>query len=405
MRLINKYFYNIFIVISISIILRLLLLNTYGDSTLENEWGVIFNNLKNFGVLAYRSFEDYLVPSVYMPPLYVYFIFLIDVFSPEILNLVQSILITQILLSAITTYFFYKINFFLFNKKLSIISSYIFSLFPLNIYSSLQISSISLQIFLSVIFLYLILKILSGNDKIKICLFLSFISGLTVLLRGEFIIIYFFTVVYLIYYKKLNFYKVAVIILVTILTTSPYLVRNYMVFEKITVTKSFGYNLWKGNNIDATVEGSETNLAFKTDKIKEKIDVIEKNNLYEFNYDKIFLESSLKFIDENKLLFFKRYIKKVLTFSFFNLNSNYPGYYHPLNILSLTILSIIFMIGIISIISKKKSIYLNYFLLNLIVTIGIFAIFFILPRYKLIILPVQLILINFWLSKYFKKGV
>lgn len=405
MRLINKYFYNIFIVISISIILRLLLLNTYGDSTLENEWGVIFNNLKNFGVLAYRSFEDYLVPSVYMPPLYVYFIFLIDVFSPEILNLVQSILITQILLSAITTYFFYKINFFLFNKKLSIISSYIFSLFPLNIYSSLQISSISLQIFLSVIFLYLILKILSGNDKIKICLFLSFISGLTVLLRGEFIIIYFFTVVYLIYYKKLNFYKVAVIILVTILTTSPYLVRNYMVFEKITVTKSFGYNLWKGNNIDATVEGSETNLAFKTDKIKEKIDVIEKNNLYEFNYDKIFLESSLKFIDENKLLFLKRYIKKVLTFSFFNLNSNYPGYYHPLNILSLTILSIIFMIGIISIISKKKSIFLNYFLLNLIVTIGIFAIFFILPRYKLIILPVQLILINFWLSKYFKKGV
>ena len=405
MRLINKYFYNIFIVISISIILRLLLLNTYGDSTLENEWGVIFNNLKNFGVLAYRSFEDYLVPSVYMPPLYVYFIFLIDVFSPEILNLVQSILITQILLSAITTYFFYKINFFLFNKKLSIISSYIFSLFPLNIYSSLQISSISLQIFLSVIFLYLISKILSGNDKIKICLFLSFISGLTVLLRGEFIIIYFFTVVYLIYYKKLNFYKVAVIILVTILTTSPYLVRNYMVFEKITVTKSFGYNLWKGNNIDATVEGSETNLAFKTDKIKEKIDVIEKNNLYEFNYDKIFLESSLKFIDENKLLFLKRYIKKVLTFSFFNLNSNYPGYYHPLNILSLTILSIIFMIGIISIISKKKSIFLNYFLLNLIVTIGIFAIFFILPRYKLIILPVQLILINFWLSKYFKKGV
>ena len=405
MRLINKYFYNIFVVISISIILRLLLLNTYGDSTLENEWGVIFNNLKNFGVLAYRSFEDYLVPSVYMPPLYVYFIFLIDIFSPEILNLVQTILFIQILLSAFTTYFFYKINFVLFNKKLSIISSYIFSLFPLNIYSSLQISSISLQIFLSVIFLYIILKILSGNNKIKICLFLSFASGLTILLRGEFIIIYFFTVIYLIYYKKLNFYKVAVILLVTVLTTSPYLVRNYLVFEKITVTKSFGYNLWKGNNIDSTVEGSETNLAFNTDKIKEKINVLEKNNLYEFNYDKIFLETSLNFINENKILFLKRYIKKVLTFSFFNLSSNYPGYYHPLNIISLVILSIIFMIGIVSIISKKKSIYLNYFLLNLIVTIGIFAIFFILPRYKLIILPVQLIIINFWLSKYFKKGV
>ena len=46
MMLINKYIYNIFGAITISIILRILLLNEYGDTELVNEWGTLFNNLK-----------------------------------------------------------------------------------------------------------------------------------------------------------------------------------------------------------------------------------------------------------------------------------------------------------------------------------------------------------------------
>lgn len=405
MKIINKYLYNIFVAISISIILRFLLLNNYGDLTFQNEWGVLFNNLKNNGILAYRSFEGNLIPSVYMPPLYVYFIYLIDVILPDNFNLVRSILKIQILLSAISIFFFYKINLDLFSKKTSFISTYIFILFPLNIYSCLQISSISLQIFLSVIFLYLILKILTKKNCFKNCLFLSFISGLTILLRGEFIIIFFLTILFLLYFNKLNFFKAIVILLIATLITSPYLLRNYIIFEKITITKSFGYNLWKGNNIYSTVEGSESELAFNTDKIQEKIDNLEINNLYEFNYDKLFLDSSLNFINENKLLFIKRYVKKFLTFSFFNLGSDYPNYYHLFNIVPLVLLSIVFIISLISIYKKKKTMYLNYLFLNLIFTVGLFSIFFILPRYKLIILPTQLILINFWLDEYLKKGV
>ena len=90
MKVINKYIYNIFVAISISIILRLLFLNIYGDTTLENEWGTLFYNLKNNGVLSYKSFEGQFIPSVYMPPLYVYFIYLIDIFVPNEEYLVKS---------------------------------------------------------------------------------------------------------------------------------------------------------------------------------------------------------------------------------------------------------------------------------------------------------------------------
>ena len=40
------------------------------------------------------------------------------------------------------------------------------------------------------------------------------------------------------------------------LIVSPYVVRNVILFETITITKSFGYNLWKGNNSNSLVEGN-----------------------------------------------------------------------------------------------------------------------------------------------------
>ena len=406
MKTINKYLYNIFTAISISIILRIALINTYGDTLLENEWGNLFYNLKNNGVLAYREFEGRLIPSVYMPPLYVYFIYLIDFFLPSESYLVKTILILQIIISSLSILIFYKINLLFFSKKISFFSTYLFVFFPLHVYSSLQVSSITLQIFLNLIFLYLILKILNQNKKPIIFLILGFISGLTILLRGEFILILFLTIIFLIIKNKINFKNLILTILMTILISSPYLIRNYIIFVFFSITKSFGYNLWKGNNIDSTVEGSESANAFETGSIKTKINNLSKDNLYDFNYDKIFLEQSKKFIYDDPILFFIRYIKKFLSFTFFNLNSNYKDYYHPLNIYPLLFLSILFPLGIVFS-HSKKSLGHNYLILNLFFTIAVFSFFFILPRYKLIILPIQLIIVNIFVEKcisyYFKK--
>ena len=228
MKTINKYLYNIFTAISISIILRIALINTYGDTLLENEWGNLFYNLKNNGVLAYREFEGRLIPSVYMPPLYVYFIYLIDFFLPSESYLVKTILILQIIISSLSILIFYKINLLFFSKKISFFSTYLFVFFPLHVYSSLQVSSITLQIFLNLIFLYLILKILNQNKKPIIFLILGFISGLTILLRGEFILILFLTIIFLIIKNKINFKNLILTILMTILISSPYLIRNYI---------------------------------------------------------------------------------------------------------------------------------------------------------------------------------
>ena len=405
MKLYFKYLYSIFLAISICIILRFFLIDLYGDTNLDNEWSILFNNLYNHGVFSYRSFDNKLIPSVYMPPLYIYYIYFIKLIIPEHYNIVKSVLISQIFLSGIAAFYFFKINLIFFSKKISLISTYIFILFPLNILSCLQISSITLQIFLNILFLYITLKIINNCKNKSTLLIFSVISGLTILLRGEFILILSFSILYLMLLKKINFKQISIIIIFTSIILSPYLIRNYLVFEKITITKSFGYNLWKGNNIDSKVEGSESLKAFQAGEIYKKIKKIPKNNLYDFNYDEIFLENSIKFIQNNPTLFIERYVKKFLSYSFLNLNSEYPEYYHPLNIIPLIIISIIFILSLIFCYQKKSETY-NYLILNLLLTIAIFSVFFILPRYKLMIIPIQLILINFFICfvlKSYKK--
>ena len=44
--------------------------------------------------------------------------------------------------------------------------------------------------------------------------------------------------------------------LITLLIISPYLYRNYNIFGVITITKSGGYNLLKGNHPKTKVEGT-----------------------------------------------------------------------------------------------------------------------------------------------------
>ena len=77
--------------------------------------------------------------------------------------------------------------------------------------------------------------------------------------------------------------------MIALITTSPYLIRNIIVFEKVTITKSFGYNLWKGNNPKADVEGNSQ----IENELKEKIKLITKNKNYGIAFDNIFLASSI----------------------------------------------------------------------------------------------------------------
>ena len=389
----------LFFLILISFLARLIAVLFYGDTRIDNEWGILLNNLYNYKTYAFYEFENKLIPSSYMPPLYPFILLVLKIISFNKINILNLIFAFQILLSLISIYIFYKINEQFFSIKTSIINSFIFSFLPLNIYAVTQTSSITLQIFLSLLFLrYFFLT--TTNTSNKNILIFSIICGLSLLTRGEFILILIPTLIYKLIFKKINILNLIKILLISFIIVSPYLVRNYINFEKIHIANVTGYALWKGNNPSLKVEGFENFNKFED--IKSKLENIPYDNFYETKRDNIFFKAAMKNILGEPDVYLLLYIKKIFSFYFFDINSTYKNYYHFMHIIPIALISILSLPGLV-IFLRSKDFHQRYLMIYLVIYILIFSLFFILPRYKLAILPIQIILstfsINYLLNK------
>ena len=149
----------------ISIFSRIPVIVMFGDTSLEHEWQHLVYNLINNGKLVWQTFDNgFLLPNLWMPPLYAYYLYAFSFFGLENQDYIFLILLSQVFLSSISVVIFYKINTFFFSNKISFYSSFLFSVFPLHLYACGQVSSISLQTFLTIIFIYFFFNILKKKN-------------------------------------------------------------------------------------------------------------------------------------------------------------------------------------------------------------------------------------------------
>ena len=387
-----KNFYYVFILILVlSLISRLFSIHFYGDTHVDNEWGVILSNLENYGILGYREESGVVFPTIYTPPLYPFFLYTIKIFFTDQVFFIKTVLHVQMVLSLISIYFFFEVLKKMFSEIISLIGILIFSLYPLNVYAVSQISSITLQVFFIVLFFLSLMNYLSNPNLIRLFAF-SIISSALIYLRGEFFIIYFLTLLY-IYVRTKKFKVIIVSFLIALLFTSPYLIRNYNTFNVITITKSSGYNLWRGNHFNAKVEGNQ----YHDNEMIEKVKNIQPSKNYDLDLDEMYMQEAIKNIKGNPSYYIKLYFKKVFSFVFIDLNSTYENYYSYLNILPKIIISILTLLGVL-LLTKKENI-LVYYSLYYFFNIFLFSLFFILPRYSLMLLPIQIILTCYLIKK------
>lgn len=395
----NKETLLLILLILISVLVRIPVILILGDTSLENEWQHLVHNLVTHGKLVYQNLDGFLLPNLWMPPLYAYYLYFFTFFNLESQNYIILVLVSQILLASISVAIFYKINKFFFTQTTSFYSSLILSLFPLYIYASSQISSISLQVFLTILYFYLFFQLIKKKNILSI-FFFSFVSGLLILLRGEFWAIFILSLFYLFFFSKVSIKKLFLIFLISLITASPYLIRNIVIFEKLTVLESFGYNLWKGNHPQAKkisrVEGSE----IVNENLLKQIYAIPKDKFYRINYDKFFLDQAIKNISKDPLGYIVFFIKKAFSLFFIIIGSMDQRYWHPLHYIPVLLIGITSLIGII--LSNKKSSEFNYLFFIFLLNIFVYSTFSILPRYKLIILPLQIIFTSV-LIEYIKK--
>ena len=177
--------------------------------------------------------------------------------------------------------------------------------------------------------------------------------------------------------------------------------RNYIIFNEIAISKSFGYNLWKGNNsyIEGfNLKGVEGNdkydeiVSEKIYKLEKRKNVVDKKTAdrYEIDRDLIFKDIAIDNIKSEPIKYSKFYLKKFIAYLFVGSSKNEKNN-HFLYTVPKLLISISALFGIASVFRDKKII-LNYFSLYYFLNIAFFSIFFILPRYSLIILPIQILL-------------
>ena len=237
-------------------------------------------------------------------------------------------------------------------------------------------------------------------------IFYGTISGLLILIRGEFYLLYFVILIFELVRNKKNFKKLLLSLIVSILIISPYLIRNYNIFEKVIITQSIGYNLWRGNNqlssidsivahnfiYNSTVDNSKLkNLSdkeiIKLFNFREKVNSIDDKNIkYDLVRDNIFFEEFKTNIRSDPIKYIFLSLKKLFSFVFINFDSNYKNYYNIGVIIPEILISIFSFYGFIYCLLNYKK---NYFFINIFIYYSaIFSIFFVLPRYKLIVLPI-----------------
>lgn len=385
--------------------LRLLAIYFVGDESIPNEWKQIIFNLENYNTFGLKEVNDKIIPTVLVPPLYPLFLYLVKTITFNN-YFAETIFILQSLFAVLSIYFIYKILQNFYSDNLSKFSALVFSLIPINIYSATQFSSISIQVFLLIMFIYFFYNMMK-NKTVKNLIFFSFVSGLLMLLRGEFILFYFFSLIYF-YFENKSFSFIFLSIILTSIIVSPYMIRNYHNYKIITITKSFGFNLWRGNNNFSSVEGGFSGgwSDIVSKKIKNKTitkenykdpetfgEVVDNDVFIDNYYKKLAIEN----IKKDSIKYFLFYTKKLFSFIVFDFNSSYPNYYNPLHLIPKIILSFSTIISILMVCRKKT--FLNYLSLFYILNVLLISVFFILPRYSVSLLPIQIILSAYILKK------
>ena len=383
---------------SISFISRVLVSFYFGDRNLENEWAILVSNLYNNNILSMLKFGDLFVPNLWMPPVYAYFIYIHALIFGMNENLATYVIASQILLSSLTTIIFFKIISQFCSNKISLGGAIIFSIFPLIIYSASQISSVTVYLFLLLVFILLILNLINQSSKNYLqYLIIGFLAGILILTRRDFILIYFFSIFYSFLFFKVKLKKIFLILIVTSITISPYLVRNYISFDKFIIHSGFGYNLWKAYNVNAKVEGYYE----ESDELKYKVSLVKKDINYRINEDKIYLDEAVKFIKQNPRETITLFFKRLFSIFFIDLDSTQKNYYNVLHIAPNILIAIFSLVGFI--ICNKKDSKLNYLILLMLVLLMVYSLFALLPRYKIYIIPFQILLTLKFIEYFLKK--
>lgn len=192
-------------------------------------------NISHYGIFS-RDEDFPLTPDYYRTPLYPIFIALFTFFD----NTGTWICLTQVIISVCSVFFVYKISMQISDKKnIALLASFLFALDINQAMLACYILTETVFIFLLLLFINLFIKYYYSK-RIKHIYYSAFILALAILCRpaATYFIFLPVLIMLILHFKNIYvFFKQSIIFLtVVLITLSPWLYRNYLVFNHVFIS-------------------------------------------------------------------------------------------------------------------------------------------------------------------------
>lgn len=409
-----------------AVVVRLIAVMLVGNEQLTAEFKTLVKNLVNHGGYFYYSLTptgevihqvianpEYLVPSGYMPPAYPYFLAFFYWIFDSTSNTVIIIELVQIVISIVLLYYLYQIARLKFDPLTAIITAVIFCFYPILVFYPSQITASNVYLLLNILAVYALFK---GEESLHWKWFVAsgIFFGLLILARGQMILYVPFILIWIYWVCNTNTvslkYAVAFLIpLIMVLT--PWSIRNYQHFDRLSpLPISSGYNLWKGNNPYATgasikYTNAPVDNPMKPGDIKDEIKNLEVDRYYEIRRDNVYKERAKEFILNNPAEFIGLALTKFTFYwgHFWGIDYTYPGVNSPLYWLPWFLMLPFFLTGLYYSFQNYDRYWIFY--LYFVLSTAIVMMFFVLPRYRLLMLPFVIMFAAYGINSLMDKYV
>jgi hypothetical protein len=283
----------------------------YGQiaQNLKDGKGYSYHEYKNVMDYKYRKNKNYM-PSAFMPPGYVLFLypflFIQNIFARNL-----SIILLQTLISAGVIMMIYHITLRMFNPFSALMAALITAFLPEFIYASCIFGPVVHFHLLLLMLFYRLEKRLNNKRMLMIAL----ITALIIYLRSEFVLYAMIFVVIQLYDK--NFKPALSFAILLILFLSPWLVRNYIVFDTfVPLTTNAGFNFYRGHNVMGPGSWGDGFELF-----------VQPGVQYEVEVNRIFMNRGLQYVWEHPIEDMFGNLKKVLYLWVIDLTDPRSGYF------------------------------------------------------------------------------
>jgi 4-amino-4-deoxy-L-arabinose transferase-like glycosyltransferase len=323
----------------------------------------------------------FIVPSAYMPPVYVLFITgFLELFG-EKPYVFMMILALQALVGAMNVLLLYYLLLRIFESRIAKIAGFISALFPPFIYITIDYGPTVLYSLLLGLLWLLIWRPQMDTNKLRYII-AGLVAVLAVLTRGEAIFIVISLSIWIFFRSGLV--KSLIFTCVFVVGISPWIVRNTMVLEGfVPITTSSNVNFWRGHNDEATGTGRKLSGEgiWGNDEIDRELINLQPTPRYEIERNNIYFNHAMNFIKNNPFKEFSLSIRKLIYL--WTIDITHPKTANIVYVLSWGLFLFFFIIGIVT--AQQLHSDISILILFYVITSCLTMAFFVLPRYQIIL--------------------